>query len=69
MLLLIRSIKAQSIQITKIKELIREGNSHSYNKCIDASEDNFYFGVRGPFLESPGNILGPHIHFHGQSVF
>lgn len=34
-LLLIQSIKARIIHITKIKELIREGNSYSYYKCIE----------------------------------
>lgn len=45
-LLWIRSVKARTIQITKIKELIREGNSHSYNKSIDTSEENFHFDIR-----------------------
>ena len=44
--LLIQSIKAHRIHITKIKELIWEGNSRSYLKCIDNSEENFYFGIR-----------------------
>lgn len=45
-LLLIQSIKTRRTHITKIKELIWEGNSRSHLKCIDNSEENFYFGIR-----------------------